>query len=56
VLKDVEIAELKNIVRSIHRGNSYVDSSIASPVIAAIRAAVTAAEAAYKFPFGRAML
>jgi two-component system NarL family response regulator len=56
VLKDVEIAELKNIVRSIHRGNSFVDPAIASRVIAVIKAAVTAAETVLKLPFRQSPL
>jgi len=51
VLKDVEIAELKKIVRSVHRGASFVDPTIASQVVAAVKAAAKAAGAARKLPF-----
>jgi len=33
VIKDVELAELKRIVRSVHRGHSVLDPKVTTPVI-----------------------
>jgi|SRR5215813_6290006 len=51
VLKNVEIAELKKIVRSVHCGTSFVDPTIAPQVVAAVKTAAKAADAIRKLPF-----
>jgi len=33
VLKDIELAELKKIIRSVHRGHSVLDPKVTTPVI-----------------------
>src|SRR2546428_205639 len=33
VIKDIELAELKKVVRSVHRGHSVLDPKVTSPVI-----------------------
>ena len=33
VIKDVELAELKKMIRAVHRGNSVLDPRVTSPVI-----------------------